>query len=488
MQIRFAIILLTFRKELQWTINCRMVKAMARTRIGWQTGVGERAAYMMYFAGQLLFNTIVASFTLTYLLNLGISEVVAGGILLLPKIWDAVNDTMFGFVVDKVRFKRGQFLPWVLLSALLLPVVTVLFFSVPENLSVTAQCAWVVVGYVLWDTAYTMTDTPIYALSTSMTSNVDERTTLLSLTRITSGIGGMLPAIAIPLMYGENGMNMGWSKSVLILSVIGAILMLPAGLVIKERHNGEKEKDYSIKELFNGLIQNKNLLVIILVKFISLLTFTLDVLAPICAQYVLGNEQIGSLLTMAVSLPILVLACFMPMLCKKFDKVYVYAASMGLFVVASLIAYPIGYANFGAFIAITVVRGIGYGGLSILAFMFIPDCVEYGEYKTGMRNSGSAFALQTFIFKLNSALISSTSAWIIALLGFHATAVTEAGRNGVWFVYTVYSAIGCIIAIPLLLKKYTLRDNDVKLMAQFNNGEITREECEAKLSERNRAK
>lgn len=461
---------------------------MAQVHTGWQTKMGERVAYMMYFAGQLLFNTIVASFTLTYLLNLGISEVIAGGILLLPKIWDAINDTMFGFVVDKVRFKRGQFLPWVLLSALLLPIATVIFYSVPEGLSVTGQCAWVIIGYILWDTAYTMTDTPIYALSTSMTSSVDERTALLSFTRITSGIGGMLPAIAIPLMYGENGFNMGWTKSVLILSIIGAILMLPAGLVIKERHHGEKEKDYSIKELFGGLIQNKNLLVIILVKFISLLTFTLDVLAPICAQYVLGNEQIGSLLTMAISLPIIILACFMPVLCKKFDKVYVYAASMILFVVSSIMAYPIGYSNFGVFMLVTVIRGIGYGGLSILAFMFIPDCVEYGEYKNGMRNSGSAFALQTFIFKLNSALISSTSAWIIALLGFHATAVTEVGKNGVWFVYTIYSAIGCMVAIPLLLKKYTLRDNDVRLMAQCNNGEITRIECEAQLSERNKTK
>lgn len=453
-------------------------------KAGWHTTGKERAAYMMYFAGQLLFSAIITTFTLTFLLNSGISEVVAGSILLLPKIWDAVNDTLFGFVVDRVSFKRGRYLPWVTLSAILIPIATVFFFSMPASLPPFAKCIWVILGYMFWDTAYTMTDTPIYALSTCMTNNMDERTSILSITRITAGIGGVLAAVLIPMMYGENGMNLGWPVTSAVLSAIGAILMLPAGFLVKERFNGEKEKEVTFKEQFRGLVTNRNLLVIVLVKFISLLTFSVDVLSSIFAQYVLGNETLGSLMTMATSMPILILACFMPALCRKFDKVHIYAASMGLFVISSIASYFIGYSNLGVLVGITLIRGIGYGGLSILALMFIPDCVEYGQYKNGSRSPAIAFALQTFIFKLNGAMISTIVAWMIAALGFNALNVTQDGKNGVWFVYTVFAALGSLIAIPLLLKGYTLRDRKVRLMMQCNNGEITREECEAKLSER----
>ena len=84
---------------------------MNKTKKNWRTSKGERIAYAMYFAGQLIFHTIVNSFLLVYLLNAGINEVLAGSILLLPKIWDAVNDTLFGLLVDKVRFKSGRFTP-----------------------------------------------------------------------------------------------------------------------------------------------------------------------------------------------------------------------------------------------------------------------------------------------------------------------------------------------------------------------------------------
>jgi Na+/melibiose symporter-like transporter len=78
-------------------------------------------------------------------------------------------------------------------------------------------------------------------------------------------------------------------------------------------------------------------------------------------------------------------------------------------------------------------------------------------------------------------VISSLTAFIIAAMGFSATNVTEAGKDGVWFTYTIFTAIGSIIAIPLLLKFYTLRDKDVKEMIACNNGEISKEECEKRL-------
>ena len=455
---------------------------MKKHKTGWLTSKGERLSYYLFFAGQLIFNTIVMSYVLTLLLNNGVNEVLAGAILLAPKIWDAVNDTLFGFIVDKVRFKGGRFLPWIKLSAILMPIATIFLFSVPETMSVTGKCIWIVIGYILWDTSYTISDTPIYALSTSMTNNMDERTTILSLRGVTGAIGGLLAAVIIPLLYGQNGANLGWSMTAIVVSVIGFVCMLPVAFLAKERFDGEKEEEASFKELFTALLQNKNLFVIIGVRFLFLLTYTVQVLNPIFCEYVMGNETIASLLALLISVPSIVLSVVLPMLCRRFDKVNMLVVFMVIFAVPSILQYFVGYESMAMFLLITTIRAIGYAGFTALIFMFIPDCIEYGQYTTGQRNAGTSFCLQTFVSKLNSAVISSLTAFIIAAMGFSATNVTPEGKSGVWFTYTIFSAIGSIIAIPILLKFYTLRDKDVKEMIACNNGEITKEECEKRLS------
>ena len=455
---------------------------MKKHKTGWLTSKGERLSYYLFFAGQLIFNTIVMSYVLTLLLNNGVNEVLAGAIILAPKIWDAVNDTLFGFIVDKVRFKGGRFLPWIKLSAILMPIATIFLFSVPETMSVTGKCIWIVIGYILWDTSYTISDTPIYALSTSMTNNMDERTTILSLRGVTGAIGGLLAAVIIPLLYGQNGANLGWSVTAIVVSVIGFVCMLPVAFLAKERFDGEKEEEASFKDLFTALLQNKNLFVIISVRFLFLLTYTVQVLNPIFCEYVMGNETIASLLALLISVPSIVLSVVLPMLCRRFDKVNMLVVFMVIFAVPSVLQYFVGYESMAIFLLITTIRAIGYAGFTALIFMFIPDCIEYGQYTTGQRNAGTSFCLQTFVSKLNSAVISSLTAFIIAAMGFSATNVTPEGKSGVWFTYTIFSAIGSIIAIPILLKFYTLRDKDVKEMIACNNGEITKEECEKRLS------
>lgn len=449
----------------------------------WVTRPIERIAYVIYFIGQLIFNVIVSSYTLVYLLNAGISEVTAGAILLAPKIIDAIDDTFFGILVDKVRFKKGRFLPWIKLASILMPLATIFFFSMPFSASVTVKSIWVIIGYILWDICYTMCDAPIYALSTSMTNNMDERNSILSYTRISGGVGGMLASIMIPMMYGENGMNLGWSKTAIIISIIGAVLMLPAGFVIKERYHGEKEEEVSFKQLFASLFENKNLVVIILVRFIFMLTMSAEVLSSVFAQYVLGNETLGSLLTMAISMPVIILSLFLPALLRKFDKVHMHAFFMVVYVIGSIVQYFVGYSNLVAVMILSAIRGIGYGGFSTLSFMFVPDCIEYSQFTTGRRNEGVSFALQTFVNKLNAAIISSISAFFLAMMGFSATNVTAQGQHGVWITYTILSALGGIVAIPLLLKYYNLRDNKVAIMMKANNGEISKEEALTMIGE-----
>lgn len=114
-----------------------------------------------------------------------------------------------------------------------------------------------------------------------MTNNMDERTSILSYRGIAGGIGGLIASIVVPLLYGANGADLGWMLTAIIMSVIAAVCMIPVSFVAKERFHGEMEEEHSFREVFRGLLKNRNLFVIIAVKSLFLLTFTLEVLNPV---------------------------------------------------------------------------------------------------------------------------------------------------------------------------------------------------------------
>ena len=126
-----------------------------------QTSKRERVSYYLYFFGQNMFYMIIASYISLFLLNHGISEKVAASVIIAPQIWDVINDIIFGRIVDKCHLKGGKFMPWLKISWFLIPLTTVFIFCMPQNLSISAKCAWVIIGYCLWSVAYTMCDTPI---------------------------------------------------------------------------------------------------------------------------------------------------------------------------------------------------------------------------------------------------------------------------------------------------------------------------------------
>lgn len=111
---------------------------------------------------------LVSTYLVTFLLFQGVDPAKSAAVMLAVKIWDAVNDAIFGCIFDKVHFKNGQkFIPWLRISLLAIPITTVLLFFIPKNngSNEMLQLAWFAIAYVLWDTAYTFAMCPFSAMS-----------------------------------------------------------------------------------------------------------------------------------------------------------------------------------------------------------------------------------------------------------------------------------------------------------------------------------
>ena len=445
----------------------------------------ERFAYGLWFLGENIIWAYVALAS-TFLLDIGIDATLASAILLGPKIWDAVNDTLFGFIVDKKKFKNGEkFMPWIRIGNILIGLMIMLMYAIPASLkSDTIKIAWFVFAYLAMDLAYTLMDAPMFAMPTVMTSNIHERTDLISANRFCGIFGGIIATVLIPIIRPK----LGWFVTGVIFSILGTILMIPFLMWGKERIHvsAEKEKEYSFSEMLRYLRTNRYLLISLLLIFVQGASSIESVLSLITARNCLGSESMATVLTAVALGPTILMALLVPKLAKKYDKTSLILFGLIASFAGSTAMYLVGYHNFVLIAFFLMVKGVGISFFLILSYMLVGDSVEYGTYKTGTRATGISFSLQTFTAKMKNAVIGSLSLFALGLFGYDSDLAetvrqSEEVIKGIWAVYNLMPAIGALFCILMLVLFYKMRDKDVEVMAAYNSGAISKQEAEKAL-------
>ncbi|MBQ3137417.1 MAG: MFS transporter [Clostridia bacterium] len=464
----------------------------------WQTNPTERKSYYFYFFGQNMIYSMIAAYLTTFLLLLGVNPAKSAAVMLVVKIWDAVNDALFGVIFDKVKFKSGKkFIPWLKIACVLTPISTILLFIIPntETTSETFKLAWFAIAYILWDTAYTLCDVPAFGIITSMTSNIEERNTILSLKGITGGVGSALTTVLVTVLISEFiGLNYGWIS--VIVAVVAAATMFPVCFKCEERNQSIDEEQFTIKRMLKYIISNKYLLIYYVGYIFYSGAQTYTALHLITAYYIFNNT-LASLITGTVAaLPQLFMALLVPKIIRKMDKTKLFKISAIASIILSFAIIP----TKNSFILFTIafmLRAIPLGIIGVLSFTFTPDCAEYGQYTTGTEAKGITFAIQTFAVKLAAAISGSLGLALLGVFGFKTfegvdsfealeainarAQQTPEAIDGLWFTYNVIPIIGLVIAL-VIWNFYKLNDKDVQVMADHNVGKISREEAEKLLS------
>lgn len=440
----------------------------------------ERWGFALFMAGQGIVNTFVGGYLQLYLTDIGITAVVVGVMFLIARVWDAVNDPIFGAILDKLNLKGGKFLPFLRASNIMLPLTVIILFAVPGNMPVGMKVAWSFVAYLLYDVAYTMCDVPVFAMTSAVTDQVHERIGIMSRNTVLSAIAMLAIMVAAPQLYP----TIGAMGTAVIVAVAAAVMMFFMSRFAKERYINKDEEEVGLKQMVDYVKENKYLRIgflgIMVLSFTSMTNAVLNYFAIWC----LGDMGMVSIISVMLALPSLFVAAAMPLLTKRFDKFHLLMVGVIGQTVMNVICFFAGYENVGVFLVLMLIRCIFFAFQLVLQLQFTGDFVEYGEYITGKRLQGTAYSIQTFVFKFMNAVPGALAMILLGVFGFVSGegAVQPASAiSAIWVLFMLSPVAGAVISIPIF-SRYKLRDEIVQIMAAANSGDITRKEAEEKLA------
>lgn len=456
---------------------------MARSKKDYATSGKERVSFALYSFGTICSYYLIYSFLQIFLTDaVGISAAIVSIIFVIAKVFDAVNDPIFGVIVDKYRFKDSKYRGWLKIAAFAVPITTVIIFLNPSTGSfpMGVRIAWALVSYVLWDCAYTMCDAPAHSLVIVTSKTPEERNHIFALNSFMVYFGGLLIVVLVPIIRPM----FGWGITSLVIGALSFLGMIFIPFTVKERFNVPQEKEVPIKKILQTVLKNRYLLVIVLVQILGSVTDFATTLQTYFATYCLGSETWLTALALATVFPVLIVVMFVPKFLEKVDNFKAYIVTRILTIIITIAIYLCGYQNIVVMISLVALRAAVGTIWALVGTIFIADCIEYGEFATGERNQGVAFSLKAFVNKMVVALAGALGMACLAAIGYveNGVAQTESVIHGIWLLYSLAPAVGTILALIVLLIFYPLRDTDVKAMTAANRGEITREEALTKIS------
>lgn len=406
----------------------------------------------------------------------GISAAAAAGVFSITKIFDAFMDPLAGSFIDsRTPGKRGKFRPIMMFSSILLAVLTVVTFTMP-NLSMGGRIAWAYGTYMAWGLVYSFTNVPYGSLASVITRDVGERSFMAS-TRQAGSIGAQLvTGVAfIPILMLFPNQKIGYPVTAAIMAFIGVIGFYICYKNTKEHiktENSKGKEKQSIKDYFRVVFTNRPLWSLILMTLFTISAMnTNNAMMIYFCQYNLGHvglQPIINFIQMGSSVAGIML---IPFLVSRLGKKKAAMAGLLVGVAADGLNFIIP-TNIYTFV---VLVSIGYAALAIsngVTWAFVSDTIDYGHWHTGVRKEGITYAAFNFSRKIAQSIAALVSAGVLAATGYVANAHQTAGTLlGIKGTMTLYPAVALLLAAIIISLLYNLPDDKFRAIANdLENG------------------
>ena len=411
---------------------------------------------------QLLFAAMSSYLLVYYTDYVHVNAGLVGTVMFISKIFDAFSDMVMGTIQEKTAKPGAKARPWLLKGCIPYAISGILMFSVPNFSGTIASVVYIFITYNLFCTVfYTMMTIPVFSLGSLITQNDKEREMIGVLRSIfTTIVSTIVNSFTMTFIGWAGDTKFSWTIVITVYAVIATIAFFFAYRNTSERVVVDETNTSADKNASNlGFGENMKLL--FQNKYWALLTinavFTNLVIAVNTGSMfyylkdVIGHPEAVVLCGMLLSMPMLVLIPLSKPLVAKYGKRNMLATGMLVMAGARFFVYLAG-GNLPLVYAGTFLFAVGCSTAWTGAPM-LWDTVEYGEWKTGVRQDGFIMSAQSFGQKVGTALGTAMVGCVLNWAGYDGMAETQSSKAvmGIVIDYigltVVFSVLGALLLI-----------------------------------------
>lgn len=437
----------------------------------------EKIGYALGDMGGTLTFTLVSSFLQMFYtdsLHIPLGQITV--LMLVARIWDAVNDPIWGSFIDSRRpTKHGRFRPYILGAAFPLAAAAVLMFTKIDGLSATGYLIFAYVTYVFYGMMYTGTNIPYGALASAITRNQTDRSSLSIIRSIGAGLGGLPAMMILPFFVystSEKGVKYLDSQKlffcVLILAAVSLLVYFSHFRLTKEHitvSENQKSADYSFRKSALALLKNRAFIAVSLASMFLIASqmYTQTIYNYLFKDY-FNAPSLYTFVTICTYLPMAVFILPMNKLIARFGKKELCGAGMAVAAAVNLIAYFIGFTplskNPAIFLAVLFFSGAGQTFFSLEVWALVMDVTDFHEMKTGRKEEGTVYSVYNFVRKIGHTVAGAGSSFALMMIGYDVNAAQTGQSAGVisgfWTLATLVPAAMFLAMFVLLRFLYPL--------------------------------
>ncbi|OQB47572.1 MAG: putative symporter YjmB [Firmicutes bacterium ADurb.Bin153] len=387
----------------------------------------QRICYGAGESSATLANTTIGFFFLFFMTDvIGLAPALAGAVVMIGNIWDAVTDPFVGWLSDRSHNRFGRRRVWILGSAIPLGITFALIWSSPGSaLGQWATFAYYTAFYMAYIFVITSFMVPYTTLGMELTNDYDERTSL-AMWRMIFNIGLSLPATVLPKILvdmfeqpKQGYFTMGW--------IIGAAIMLfPFLVIFAGRERPMKTDDTPFFKSFVESLKFRPFRQAVLMYIFAWLPIKL--LMAVMLYYFKYYLNMARSFELAMGIMMVVATLALPFwnyLSGRLDKRRAYMvglASFSLMIMVLLLPKTF-LARLLPVIAFLI--GFTVSSMHIMPVAIVPEAIDAGIAAGVPASEGIWNGVVTFVQKTSSALAIFMIGVVLDLVGYNAGAAVQ---------------------------------------------------------------
>lgn len=411
---------------------------------------------------------VVNTFLFFYLTEVAtIAPATLGIIFLVARIWDMIDDPLWGYIFTKFYARYGTYKPWILLGNILNCVLMVACFST-HYFDGTTQVIYLAVVYICWGIAYTMCDAPFWALIPNITLDRKERENLLPYPRIAASLGYYLASIlgiyAVHLL-GNGSEGLGY----LLFALLGGLLAILSALVTckwtEQNYHLASTVDFKFADAFTVITKNQQFLVLIAVALCFLVGAGIsDSVKLYLFKYALGGEEHFSTLNLASAFTAFLTLISFNYLLKLTSRRWLFTlALISSFLAAIVLAIgSLGYLpTLLAILLAGILSGFTTAVYWLLIMIMVADTIDYGTVTLNLRSEAIYYSINTLLGKCAGAISGFVLGLTLGMLNYDPN--TPPNSNTINGMIILFASGSVLCLLSALVYWYAYKLNGPKL-------------------------